>query len=538
MRSPNQHSFAQLPAVSIPRSVFPRNRAYKTTLDVGKLYPVYIDDVLPGDTYNVTLTAFMRLMTLITSPMDNLVADFFFFFVPNRIDWENWQHFCGERDNPVADYNNDTAYLVPQITPPAGQGFANGSLADYFGLPTGVPGISVDAMPFRAYNLIWNEFFRDENLMPAATVDIGDTTVDDTNYQILRTCQRPTYFNTALPWPQKGPNVELPLGTTAPVIGTGPLGLEGFNGSSALGDHFELYTSGTSPYPLTLVGSTAGRTYGVDSDSTKSNVLADLSHATAATINTIREAFQVQRWYERLAQSGSRYIELLQGMFGVTSPDARLQRPEYLGGGHIPVQIHTVTQTSASDLGNSSLGELAGNGVAGGSVGFSKSFVEHGWILGLVRIRADVTYQYGIDRMFSRKTKFDYYWPPFAHLGEQEILNKEIYAQGSSVVDQSGNVVDDQVFGYQERWAEYRYGVSHVTGQLRSNYAQSLDYWHLAYKYANLPTLSSTFVEENPPIGRVIAAPYRPAFLYDSLITCNCVRPMPTYSVPGLVDHF
>lgn len=520
---------------------------------------MYIDDVLPGDTFNVSLTAFMRLTTPIVPFMDNLIADFFFFFVPNRLIWENWQHFCGERDSPVADYNNDTSYLVPQITPPSGQGFAVGSLADYFGLPIGVAGISVDAMPFRGYNLIWQEFFRDENLQNAPTIDIGDTTVDDTNYQVRRTAQRPTYFNTALPWPQKGPNVELPLGAGAPVYGDGNgllltdgnytarLGSSGNaqgqsmfgfsqNANGLAGAVADGLGSGT-PITTKIAGVPVKSTVTLGGYAT-SGLYADLSSATAATIGTIREAFQIQLFYEQAARSGTRYIEILQGMFGVVSPDARLQRPEYLGGGHIPIQIHAVAQTSNTSAGSTPQGNLAAFGSAGGRVGFSKSFVEHGWVFGFVRIRADVTYQQGIDRMFSRKTKFDYYWPPFAHLGEQAVLNKEIYAQGSSVVDSNGVVVDEKTFGYQERYAEYRYGISHITGELRSTYAQSLDVWHLAYEYANLPVLGSTFIEENPPLSRVLAVQNKPQFIYDSLIVCNCVRPMPTYSVPGLVDHF
>lgn len=535
MRSPSQHTFARVPAVNINRSAFKRDRTYKTTLDVGKLYPIYLDDVLPGDTFSVDLTSFMRLTTPIVPFMDNLVADFFFFFVPNRLVWENWQHFCGERDNPVADYNNDASYLVPQITPVSGGSFAVGSLADYFGLPTGVTGLSVDAMPFRGYNLIYNEFFRDENLQNSAVVDLGDTTVDDTNYQVLRTNQRSTYFNRALPWPQKGPSVELPLGSFAPVVGDGVLGLtRASDNSTALNSNANLMTWTDG---LSMQTNSSWYQVGVNKDGTKSGLAADLSEATAATINSLREAWQIQRWYERLAVGGSRYIEILRSMFGVISPDFRLQRPEYLGGGHVPVNIHTVAQTSSTDS-TTPQGNLAAYGVAGGRVGFTHSFVEHGWVFGLVRIRADVTYQQGIDRMFSRRTKFDYYWPPFAHLGEQAILNKEIFAQGSSVVDAQGNVIDDGVFGYQERYAEYRYGISHITGALRSTYAQSLDVWHLGYEYASLPTLSSTFIEENPPIARVLAVQNQPQFVYDSLITCRCVRPMPVYGTPGLVDHW
>lgn len=527
--SSSQYSFAQVPTIRAPRSVFDRSHNYKTTLDSGKLVPIEIFDVLPGDSVNLSLTAFMRLTTPIVPFMDNLRATFFFFYVPLRLVWENFKRFMGEQDNPT----DSISYLVPQITPPSGQGFAIGSLADYFGIRTGVAGISVDATPFRAYNLIWNCWFRDENLQNSLVVDMDETTVDDTNYQVRRRAQASTYFNRALPFPQKGPGVELPLGTSAPVWFRGTNSDGSFNGndttvfgSSQLSiDQGVFHTlANTSPWTATSFGG------GV--------LQADLSQATAATINSLRTAFQIQHLYEALARGGSRYNELVLSCFQVQIPDARLQRPEYLGGGTVPIQIHSVAQTSNSSAGNTPQGNLAAYGVAGGRVGFSKSFVEHGWVIGLVSIDADITYQQGIDRMFLRKTRFDYYWPQLQALGEQEIWNKEVFAQGPSVVDSDGEIVDDKVFGYQERWSEYRYGISHVTGELRSDAAQSLDVWHLAQDYANLPTLSSTFIESNPPVARVLAVQNRPQFIYDSYVKLNHVRPMPTYSVPGLADHF
>lgn len=524
MKSASQYSFAQVPQVDKPRSRFDRSRTYKTTLDAGYLYPIYLDDVLPGDTFNVDLTAFMRLTTPIVPFMDNLYADFFFFFVPNRLVWENWQRFMGEQDSP----SDSISYLVPQVTPVSGQSFAVGGLADYFGLPTGVAGLSVDALPFRCYNLIWHEWFRDENLQNEPYLTVGDSTVDDSNYPLLKRGKRHDYFTSALLWPQKGPGVELPLGTSASVVAHNPAA--DYNGLPV-----KIFTSAESSVGLFYYGSSDPLT---PLTNTGFELKTDLAKATAATINSLRTAFQIQHLYEAFARGGTRYTELLLSCFGVKSPDARLQRPEYLGGGEIPIQIHSVAQTSNSASGVTPQGNLAAFGLAGGRVGFSKSFVEHGYVLGLVSIRADLTYQQGVDRMWSRRTRFDYYWPQLAHLGEQAILNQEIYAQGSSVVDSDGKVVDTKPFGYQERWAEYRYGVSHITGQLRSTYAQSLDVWHLAQSFANLPVLGSTFIEDNPPVSRVLAVEGKPQFIYDSLIRCNCVRVMPTYSVPGWADHF
>lgn len=552
MKSASQHSFAQVPRVEIPRSAFKRDSTYKTTFNAGYLVPIYVDEVLPGDTFNVHLTQFARLQSPLKYPlMDNLFMDTHFFFVPNRLLWEHWQNCMGERP-ANHDYENDTDYLCPTTSAPSG-GWSVNSIADYFGLPIGVDNLTVNALPFRAYNKIFNDWYRDENLVSAVTESVGDGPDAAANFALLRRCKRHDYFTSALPWPQKGPGVELPLGTTAPVAGNGlTLGLTDGTGTGGLIDSVSLGLSnaqdvygksaGSTPTGLTFA---TGTSVGVTTDPAKSGLVADLSSASAATINSLREAFQLQRMYERDARGGSRYIELIKSHFGVTSPDARLQRSEYLGGGSTPIQIHTVASTNgaaaASPTGNSGTAQLSAYGVtASSNVGFSKSFVEHGIIIGIASVRADMTYQQGIPRMFSRIDRFDFYWPALSHLGEQAILNKEIYAQGSTIKDSDGNVIDDKVFGYQERFGEYRYGISKITGMFRSSAGTSLDVYHLAQDFATLPTLSSTFIQENPPVDRVLAfgSTVSNQFLYDSLISVNCVRPMPLFGVPGMMDHF
>lgn len=522
-----QHLFSQVPKTEIPRSRFNRSHGLKTTFDAGYLVPILVDEVLPGDTFNLKTTLFTRVATLISPIMDNLYMDTFFFFVPERLVFDNFQRMCGEQDNP----DDSTDFLFPTITSPRG-GFPVGSLADYFGIPTGVANLEVRAEPFRCYNLIYNEWFRDENLQDSVPFTKADSDVS-TNYTLLRRGKRHDYFTSAMPWPQKGPGVELPFGGNAQVVSDGPLCFS--HGSSSPVKTFDSGISWTSDSSF---NSTAFIKFGSYSGDLKgfpvsysSGLSVDLSTATQVTINQFREAFQIQKWYERAARGGTRYTEILRSFFGVISPDARLQRPEYLGGNSNRIDISVVPQTSASgDV--TPQANLAAFGVGATSKynGFTKSFTEHGWIIGLVNVRADLTYQQGLNRMWSRSTKFDMYWPTFAHLGEQAILNKEIYAQGTAK--------DNEAFGYQERYAEYRYFPSQITGKFRSTYAQPLDNWHLAQKFDNLPTLSSQFIEDNPPISRVIAVPSEPQFLLDCFFDMNCVRPMPVYGVPGLVDHF
>ncbi|ALS03757.1 VP1 [Gokushovirus WZ-2015a] len=546
-----QHLFSQVPKTQIPRSKFNRSHGLKTTFDAGYLVPIYVDEVLPGDTFVMRPSLFARMATLISPIMDNLYMDTFFFFVPERLVYDKFQRMCGEQENP----DDSTDFVFPTLT--LSTGATVGSLFDYMGLPTGVNNLTFRVEPFRAYNLIWNEWFRDENLQDSVTVNKGETGDTAEQYTLLRRGKRHDYFTSALPWPQKGPGVELPFGGNANVVSDGAMLFTSPNYKPSVFD-------GVTPFStLGLYGSGYGHSdqdsywtpdsaglrnmdkdgnikYSSNSDTSSgywsgplfysSGLKADLTSATSVTINQFREAFQIQKWYERAARGGTRYTEILRSFFGVISPDARLQRPEYLGGGSQPISLNIVANTSATnDV--SPQANLAAFGVGSSSKGgFTKSFVEHGWIIGLVNVRADLTYQQGINRMWSRSTKFDMYWPPFAHLGEQAVLNKEIYAQGTDV--------DSQAFGYQERYAEYRYYPSQITGKFRSTYAQSLDNWHLAQKFENLPTLSSQFIQDNPPIGRVIAVPSEPQFLLDAWFDLKCVRPMPVYSVPGLVDHF
>lgn len=527
MKSSNQHLFSQIPRADIQRSSFNRSHGYKTTLDSGYLdsgylVPFFVDEVLPGDTFNLKATLFGRLATPAVPFMDNMYLETFFFFVPNRLVWDNWQKFNGEQKNP----GDSTDFLIPTLE--AGK-HEVGSIADYFGIPTGVSLDKINALPFRAYNLIYNEWFRDENLQDSLEVPTGDGPDPINKYNLVRRGKRHDYFTSCLPWPQKGPGVELPLGSTANLNGT--LSVPG--GSYTLNVNNNGNSLSHNPNWTWQNGSSVNPTITVPTnriDMSKSGVTVDLSSATAITINSLRQAFQLQKLYERDARGGTRYTEILRAHFGVISPDARLQRPEYLGGSSTRININPVQQTSATDT-TSPQGNLAAYGVLGDKVnGFMKSFVEHGYIIGLVNVRADLTYQQGLNRMWSRQTRFDYYWPALAHLGEQAVLNKEIYAQGTSK--------DDEVFGYQERWAEYRYFPSQITGKFRSTYAQSLDVWHLAQEFAELPKLNSEFIMDNPPVARVLAVQNEPQILLDCYFSLSCVRPMPIYSVPGLVDHF
>lgn len=545
----NEAHFANLPKVELKRSLFDRTNQLKTSFNVGELIPIYADEYVPGDTFTMDTALVLRTSSMIKPVMDNMFADVYYFAVPNRLVWEHFKEFMGE--NTSSYWTQSPIYSIPQVTSPSG-GWNEGTIADYFGIPTKVSGLSISSLFFRAYALIWNEYFRDQNLQSPTNVPKTDATETGVNTGTLATdackgglplpvAKVHDYFTSALPSPQKGPDVSIPLGTSSPIVSDGVMWYKGeqtnarlqvvtgnqINGQSAGNANIWNQTSGTT--------TRNGEVLLYDS-----GLKVDLSNATAATINALRLAFQTQRLYEKDARGGTRYIEINLEHYGVKSADARVQRPEYLGGKRVPINVDQVVQTSSTDSTSPQANVAAYSLTCDRDSSFTKSFTEHGMIIGLICVRTEHTYQQGIERMFSRKNRLDFYWPVLANLGEQEIRNKEIYAQGSSVVDSNGDVIDEQVFGYQERWAEYRYKPSHVTGQMRSNATGTLDLFHYADNYAALPTLSSSWIQETyVNVDRTLAVKKAVSdqIQADIYFKCRTARPMPVYSVPGLIDH-
>jgi hypothetical protein len=533
----SEYNFAQNPQVGVSRSRFQRNSDNKTTFNTGDLIPIYLDEVLPGDTHQIDVACVMRMATPIFPVMDNAYCDFYFFFVPNRLLWEHWKEFMGE--NKETAWTPKTEYSVPQVTAPTG-GWAEGTLADYLGLPTKVEGISVSALPGRAYGLIYNEWFRNQNVTQPTLVEVTDATTTGKNdgsatndsaitlAKPLKAAKVFDYYTGALPEPQKGEPITIPLTGNAPIVGKNVADGENIEYSLRVVDGGNVRVSDfyiNAPDIKFPNGSTR-----VQDESQNAFLYADLGNVTAATINQLRQAFQIQKLLEKDARGGTRYREVLREHFGVISPDSRMQIPEYLGGYRLPINVSQVIQTSSTD-GTSPLGNTAALSVTTmNKPMFTKSFTEHGLIMGLAVVRTDQTYQQGIERMWSRKGRYDYYWPVLANIGEQAILNKEIYAQG--------NTADEEAFGYQEAWADYRYKPSKVTGLFRSNAAQSLDAWHYAQDYDALPTLSTAWMEQtDTEMKRTLAVQSQPDFIADFYFMNKTTRCMPVYSIPGLIDH-
>lgn len=544
--------------IDLSRSTFDRSSSVKTSFNAGDIVPFFLEEVLPGDTFNVKSSKVVRMQTLLTPMMDNVYLDTYYFFVPNRLVWSHWKEFNGE--NTESAWIPETTYEVPQITSPANGGWNVGTIADYFGIPTGIPNLSVSALPFRAYALVMNEWFRDQNLQDPLVVPLDDATVagvnTDTFVSDVAKGGKPyiaakyhDYFTSCLPSPQKGPDVLIPSATAGeyPVVPRSNVVpsnlLDGTLYSAKIynaDDNASKTRAGIGFY-VSDDGLTGTQTTGIlntpssrtGSEPVINNLWAVASGGLGATINQLRLAFQVQKLYERDARGGSRYIEILKSHFGVTSPDARLQRPEYLGGNRVPININQVIQQSGTQSGTTPQGTVVGMSQTTDSHSdFIKSFTEHGFILGVMCVRYDHTYQQGLERFWSRKDRFDYYWPVFANIGEQAVRNKEIYAQG--------NAEDDEVFGYQEAWADYRYKPNRVTGEMRSAYAQSLDVWHLADDYSTRPSLSDSWIREDKAnIDRVLAVQSSVSnqFFADIYVQNRATRPMPVYSIPGLIDH-